>query len=48
MTEKVRAATVYLVFALYALILYSLLRPGGNGQLGVANWGLSLAGLATT
>lgn len=48
MTGKVKTATAYLVFALYVVILYSLLRPGGNGQLGVANWGLSLAGLAVS
>lgn len=44
---KVQQVTAYMVLALYVVILYTLLRPGGTGQLGVANWGLGLTGLLT-
>lgn len=44
---KVQQVTAYMVLALYVVILYTLLRPGGTGQLGVANLGLGLTGLLT-
>ena len=44
---KVRQVTAYVVLALYVVILATLLRPGGSGQTGVANWGLGLTGLLT-
>lgn len=47
MNAKVKDATAYVVLALYVVILFTLLRPGSTGQLGVANWGLGLTGLLT-
>lgn len=34
---KVQKATSYVVLALYVVILFTLVRPGGAGQTGVAN-----------
>ncbi len=45
MNVKVKTATAYVVLALYVVILAGLLRPGGAGQTGVANWGIGLTGL---
>lgn len=44
---NVKNVTAYVVLALYVVILVTLLRPGGTGQTGVANWGLGLTGLLT-
>jgi hypothetical protein len=44
---NVKNVTAYVVLALYVVILFTLLRPGGTGQTGVANWGLGLTGLLT-
>lgn len=43
----VKHVTAYVVLALYLVILAGLLRPGGTGQVGVANWGVGLTNLLT-